>query len=362
MTQTPKIEKLSWRLIEYPLPGTVGGSGVAKVDVITCQIHAQGGLSGFGFSYAIGGRGYASAVAGQALAKEVLDGQAIPHPETAWAKVRRLCNRTGMGPNYVGYAAADVALWDLYAKLLNLPLAGAMGGAARAVPVYGSGGYKPGQPAELVTEQVEQHLAQGFGAIKLRLAGNPSDQPILHAAADALGAKGWLMADLNEKTSLPQARYVLDQVQAHGGLFVEEPLPSTNIAGYRALRESHGGMVATGEHFQGLEQARGFIADGLCATIQPDLAMIGGLTETLRILRVAEAFGCELTPHFLPGLFVHLAATSPALTWLEDFPLLEPLFDGWPSLAADGTLSPDDRPGHGLSLSDFGIELETRNL
>jgi len=67
---------------------------------------------------------------------------------------------------------------------------------------------------------------------------------------------------------------------------------------------------------------------------------------------LSEALGIEVMPHFLPGLFVHLAAASPAVTWLEDFPLLEPLFSGWPQPAADGTMSPRTVPGHGLTLAD----------
>ncbi len=80
--------------------------------------------------------------------------------------------------------------------------------------------------------------------------------------------------------------------------------------------------------------------------------MIGGLTPSLALAEVAGFHGLGVAPHFLPGLFVHLAAAVPAVTWLEDFALLEPLFDGMPAMAADGTMTIDARtPGHGLSLS-----------
>jgi L-alanine-DL-glutamate epimerase-like enolase superfamily enzyme len=48
---------------------------------------------------------------------------------------------------------------------------------------------------------------------------------------------------------------------------------------------------------------------------------------------------------------VHLAAAAPAVTWLEEFPLLEPLFQGWPPLV-DGWMRPTADPGHGLRLSE----------
>lgn len=94
-----------------------------------------------------------------------------------------------------------------------------------------------------------------------------------------------------------------------------------------------------------------FLKDGICGVIQPDLAMMGGLTETLRLCRLAEAFGVEVMPHFLPGLFAHLAAAAPNVTWLEDFPLLEPLLDGVPEADSNGMVTAGAAPGHGLSLS-----------
>jgi L-alanine-DL-glutamate epimerase-like enolase superfamily enzyme len=104
-------------------------------------------------------------------------------------------------------------------------------------------------------------------------------------------------------------------------------------------------------NLQGCEAVFPYLKDGLSAVIQPDLAMMGGLTETLRLSRLAEAFGVEVMPHFLPGLFAHVAAAAPNVTWLEDFPLLEPLLDGVPKVDSNGMLTAGAAPGHGLSLS-----------
>jgi L-alanine-DL-glutamate epimerase-like enolase superfamily enzyme len=90
--------------------------------------------------------------------------------------------------------------------------------------------------------------------------------------------------------------------------------------------------------------------------MQPDLAAIGGLTPALRTAHLAEATGAEIAPHFLPGLFVHLAAAAPNVTWLEEFPLLEPLFDGWPAVSADGMMTSRDVPGHGLRRAEGARE------
>lgn len=135
-------------------------------------------------------------------------------------------------------------------------------------------------------------------------------------------------------------------------LFVEEPLPSSASHGYRALRAGSSIAIAWGEHAQSIAEFVPLISEKVVSVIQPDLAMVGGLTPVLDLAVIAEAFDVTVSPHFLPGLFVHIAAASSAVRWLEEFPLLEPLFEGWPSLE-NGTLTGTGSPGHGLQLSEL---------
>lgn len=345
------IRRFSSGSMTYRPPGEAGGSGVAEVDVITCDLIADDGVEGFGFSYAIGGRGVAAVKALDLIGREIVLNSPVEHPEVTWRRMKAACNRTGRGPNFVGLAALDVALWDLHAKRLGLPLGVAMGGALRPVPAYGSGGYHPNQGEDAIADQILRHREQGFKAVKLRLSGRPGDIKSIEATRSHMGSDQWLMVDMNEKGNLTTARALISAVLANGGLFVEEPLPAYDLEGYQSLTRAFPGAIATGEHLQGCEAALPFLKDGMCGVIQPDLAMMGGLTETLRLSRLAEAFGVEVMPHFLPGLFVHLAAAAPNVTWLEDFPLLEPLLDGVPEADSNGMLTAGAAPGHGLSLS-----------
>lgn len=102
------------------------------------------------------------------------------------------------------------------------------------------------------------------------------------------------------------------------------------------------------------------MSERTASVIQLDLAMIGGLTSVLDLAITAEALDIAVSSHFLRGLFVHVAAASSWLRWLEEFPLLEPLFEGWPVLRLDGTVSMTGRPRHGLSLSDRALFLLAR--
>lgn len=345
------VHNAQWSLLSYQLENAVGGSAVSKIDVILCDVTLSNGVTGFGFSYAIGGKGAGAMVAARDISDAVIQGQPFATPEASWRKVTAACNRTGKGPNFVGLAALDVALWDAYAKTLDVPLGQAMGGEMRAVKVYGSGGYRPNHTGDQTETQIQMHREQGFSAIKLRLSGTPADQTLLDRARSVGGDRLQIMVDLNEKTNLVDARYTLDMASDYGVYLVEEPLRARDFQGYRILAERYPGLIATGEHLQGLDEAAPFLQDSMCAAMQPDLAMMGGLTESLRVTRWAEYVGIEIMPHFLPGLFVHLAATAPNLTWLEDFPLLEPLFQLMPT-ANDGMLAASDTAGHGLLLTE----------
>lgn len=347
----PTPLRASVTLLNYKLAQAVGGSGVAAVDVIIVDLQDADGVTGLGFSYVLGGNGAVAFKAAQEQVARYIDGQILLPPPALWRKIAASFNRTGLGPNLVALAAIDVAAWDLSARRLQVPLAVALGGEARPVPVYGSGGFNTSQsPAQAVEVALEQ-AARGLTAVKPRVKGARSDAALLNALRAALPDQIQIMADANEKCDLPGALWLLSLAREQGLLFVEEPLPATALNGYRALTSSPGAAIATGEHLQGRINFMPFLSERLAAVIQPDLAMIGGLTPTMELATLADAFDIIVAPHFLPGLFVHLAAAAPAMRWLEEFPLLEPLFEGWVTTAADGNMSPSTAHGHGLTLN-----------
>jgi L-alanine-DL-glutamate epimerase-like enolase superfamily enzyme len=337
-------------LIPYKLTQAVGGSGVAAVDVIVVEMTDSHGATGLGFSYVLGGNGGVVFKAAQEQVARFVDGQTLPPPAALWRRINASFNRTGAGPNLIALGAIDVAAWDLHAKKLGLPLGVAMGGELRAVPVYGSGGFNTVQPPEAAAAIAAEQAARGLIAVKPRVKGTPSDAAVLSAVRKAIPAHVQIMADANEKCDLTQALWLMALAREHGLLFVEEPLPARSLEGYRRLMASGGAAIATGEHLQSRADFLPFVSERIASVIQPDLAMVGGLTPVLEIATLAESFDAIVSPHFLPGLFAHVAAAAPALRWLEEFPLLEPLFEGWPTIAANGTMIASSAPGHGLTL------------
>jgi L-alanine-DL-glutamate epimerase-like enolase superfamily enzyme len=340
-----------WR---YRLAKPVGGSGVASVDVLLVTLTDTDGRSGLGFSYVLGGRDALPLAAATGMLERFVIGRPSAHPEVRWREIAASFNRTGAGPYGTALAAVDVAAWDLFAKTLGVPLGVAMGGTPRAVPVYGSGFFYAGQdPGEAASVAVD-YVRRGVRAVKPRAAGDTRDVALLRAVAAAVRVP--LMVDANEKCTPVTAARLVRAAAEVDALFVEEPLPAYDLAAYRALARSAGVPLATGEHLRSLAETAPFLTEGLCAVIQPDLQALGGLTPCLWVARFAEACNVEVAPHFLPGLFVHVAAAAPNVTWLEDFPLLEPLFAGLPVTDADGTMALRDVAGHGLTPADGARE------
>ncbi len=347
-----RFEKAETTLLRYQLDQPVGGSGVSAMDVVLVELTDSDGATGLGFAYVIGGEGgeVVLAAARSAIERLVLN-QALVPPQSLWRRVLASFNRTGLGPNMVALAAIDVAAWDMEAHRRGVPMGVAMGGASRAVPVYGSGGFTPNQSPKEAADTALAHTARGLSAVKPRVRGASSDAALMGAVRAALPPNVEVMFDANEKCDLIRARRLLAEARDHGALFVEEPLPAYALAGYRSLAPGPVALAA-GEHLQGRTSFLPFLSEGLVGLIQPDLSMAGGLTPVLEIATMAEAFDVSMAPHFLPGLFVHVASVSPAVTWLEEFPLLEPLFEGWPELGSNGLLEPREVPGHGLSVAE----------
>lgn len=340
------------RLLRFDLDRPVGGSGVNRVDVVLLDLEDSEGCGGLGFSYVLGGDGDLSARAAEQLLETFVVGQALVPPRVLWKRIIKSFNRSGLGPNAIALAAIDSACWDLEAKRRNVPLGVAMGGQSRPVPVYASGDYSAGQSPGEAAEATSAHISRGFRWVKPRVEGSARDAGVLSAVRDVAGDRIGILVDANEKCDIVSARMLLSLAEERGAVFVEEALPTQALTSLASLRQSSKVSLAMGEHVQDVSLLVSLMARGLVDVIQPDLAMIGGLTPVYDLALIAEGLGIAMSPHFLAGLFVHVAAASSSLRWLEDFPLLEPLFDGWPEISAEGNMSLTGSAGHGLALSE----------
>jgi L-alanine-DL-glutamate epimerase-like enolase superfamily enzyme len=254
-------------------------------------------------------------------------------------------------------SAVDIALWDLKARLLDLPLAALFGRARDAVPVYGSGGFTTLTDAEL-TDQVHEWTAAGCRAMKIKIGQSwgtdiARDIARIHAFAELAGPGVELMVDANGGYPTGQARRVGAALDRLGVVWFEEPVSSDDLAGLAAVRAAVHCDVAAGEYCADL-----YDAGRLCPVVdclQLDVTRCGGYTGWLRGAVVAQAHNLQISAHCAPSLHAPVTAAVPNLRhieWFIDHARLEPLLvDGAPTVRHGALHLNDTAPGHGMTLS-----------
>ncbi|MGY6156294.1 hypothetical protein [Paraburkholderia graminis] len=108
--------------------------------MLITQLSLASGAKGLGYSYVLGGAGKSALCCAELLAAAMVRTHRH-HPAATWRAMRATLNRTGRGPHNIALAAIDVACWDAYARGRGEVPGVALGGAPRAIRVYGSGEY-----------------------------------------------------------------------------------------------------------------------------------------------------------------------------------------------------------------------------
>jgi L-alanine-DL-glutamate epimerase-like enolase superfamily enzyme len=313
-----------------------------------------GGMRSLGYTYA----DTATALLIKDLLAPVVAGRdAMAVPGTWATMVHAIRNLGRPGICSMAIAAVDAALWDLKARLLDLPLVTLLGAVRETVPVYGSGGFTS-YSVEQLQKQLGGWVDEGILRVKMKAGSNPSeDLDRVRAAREAIGPQAELFVDANGAYSRKQALGFAEKFKADYGVsWFEEPVPSDDLEGLRLLRDSGpAGMdIAAGEYGYDLFYFRRMLEARAVDVLQADASRCRGITDFLRVASLCEANSITLSAHCAPSLHAHpCCAVTPVrhVEYFHDHVRIEHmLFDG--ALApVNGELSPDlSRPGMGLEL------------
>jgi L-alanine-DL-glutamate epimerase-like enolase superfamily enzyme len=354
-----RVEQLTTAAFTVPTdaPEADGTFAWDSTTLVLVRVSSDG-QTGTGWTYAPAAT---TAIVEEALAPVVL-GCPVMDVAGAWTSMVRHVRNSGRH-GLVGYAisAVDVALWDLKARLLDLPLHRLLGAVRSDVPVYGSGGFTTYDDRQLTEQLTHWTVDQRIPRVKIKIGeswgrGVDRDVERMRRAREVVGADVELFVDANGAYGAGQAIRVMDDVSDLDVRWFEEPVSSDDLAGLRLVRERVRADVAAGEYVGDLYEARGLCASGAVDCLQLDVSRVGGITEWLRGAAVAAAHNLQVSGHCGPHLHAHVAAATPNLRhleWFHDHERIEAmLFDGTLD-PSGGTITPrDDASGNGLTFRD----------
>ncbi|MFF3006727.1 enolase C-terminal domain-like protein [Kitasatospora sp. NPDC057940] len=356
-TGAPTIERLDVQVLQFPTDAPEADGTLAWEHTTMVLVRARGGgTTGLGYTYG----DPATAQVATGLLHDVVVGRSafdVPAANETMSRAVRNAGRPGLIAGAI--SAIDIALWDLKARLLGLPLADLLGRARDEVPVYGSGGFTT-YAHDRLAEQLAGWAEQGLTRFKIKIGESwgTRERRDLERAEQAralVGDDAELYVDANGAYTRKQAVRIGRTLAGLGVSWFEEPVSSDDLTGLANIRDAVTADVAAGEYGYDLPYFARMIPAVDC--LQADATRCGGLTVWLRAAALAQAHGLHLSGHCAPHAHAHAAAAIPNLRhleWFHDHVRIE-------NLLFDGTLDPsgghlrpgrEGEPGLGLTIRD----------
>lgn len=355
-----KIERV--QAAAYTIPTDAAESDGTKewdsTTFVVVHVHA-GGEVGLGYTY--GPSSVAHLV--ESMLSGPVCGESAMEPHRIHVKLRASLRDAGQaGLGALALSAVDIALHDLRARLLGLPLTVALDAVHDWVPVYGSGGFTT-YDGSRVAAQLGGWVEQGFTRVKMKVGRHPAeDMKRVAAAREAIGPNVALMVDANGAFTPDEALAWIARHDKFGISYFEEPVSSDDLTGLRLVRERapREMAVAAGEYtWSPLDTQRLLEAEAV-DIVQADVTRCGGITALLQIGALCEARQRRFSAHCAPALMAHVGCALVSLVhseYFHDHVRIEHMLLDGVAPVRDGALWPDrSLVGHGLSLREDEAE------
>ncbi len=253
-------------------------------------------------------------------------------------------------------SAVDNALWDLKAKLFDIPLCNLLGKAKDSMLIYGSGGFTSYNKKQL-QQQLSSWINEGIQHIKIKIGTHPEkDVERVKEARDAIGKNASLFVDANGAYTIKQSIEKSYQFAAYNINWFEEPVTSDNLEGLQFIREhvQPDVHIAAGEYGYNLPYFYHMLKANAVDILQADATRCGGITNFIKAAALAEAQQILFSSHCAPALHLHAALSLNNFYIAEYFydhaRIENMLFDGVLQ-SCNGYIHPDlSQPGMGLEF------------
>jgi D-arabinonate dehydratase len=357
-----KIRSVHAVTVDVPMarPIVMGPIHYASREYVIAEVTTDEGLSGIGFGMTRNSP--VAAVIDRNIAPLIV-GQDPRDTEFLWHRVYDANLIIGQRGIFMrALSAVDIALWDLKAKALGVPLWRLLGGYRTRVPVQVAGGY-PNDDVTIddLAAEVGDYAARGFPIIKIAAGAIAEDTARLKASRAAAPDSAlsydahWAWRDLLEV--LPVVRtwesFELD--------CLEDPFPSDLSGHITNLRAATRIPLALGEDYVGRWSFGELLRSGLADIVRVDATTIGGISEVVKVIAMASAHGLPVSPHVFPEIHVHLGAAFQNVRAVEmtdparDYETLYKLFSTWVTVDGGEFIAPET-PGLGVELDRKAVD------
>ena len=327
--------------------------------LVVAEIATDQGIRGLSYSIVFGGGG-AEAVHAylEARLKPALLGEDPLYVEYLWEKMFRVdMGMKKQGVAAYALAALDIGLWDIAGKAMGKPLYKVWGAMRHRIGCYGSGGWAKYSLDDLVRE-AEKYAALGCKYYKMKIHDpDPKvNRARVEAVKRAVGPGVRLMVDVNQRLDVLGNQRQAALLEEFDLVWYEEPVLADDFRSLEEVAKSIRIPVATGENNFTRYEFLELLERKAARFLMPDVCRANGFSETLKIGRLAAAYGVAVSPHVAHEISLHVVGAL-ANGFLVEFMDWAPpdLFEAMPECQG-GRFRIPDRPGHGMSLARGAIE------
>ena len=211
-------------------------------------------------------------------------------------------------------SAIDIALWDIKAKALEMPLYKLLGGPVRDKVVCYP--HTQGDTVADLLDNCKRHIEDGWkfvrwhqpetGLSRVYVGNMNTLEPVdsvrlaeeqIGTIREAIGPDIQICFDMHTRLDTAHAVALCKAVEPYRPFFMEDPIRSENPASYRTLARHVSLPIAAGEQWATKWPFRDVIEEELINYARIDLCIVGGITEALKITHWAETHYIDIVPH-----------------------------------------------------------------
>ena len=367
---------------------------------ILLRLHTDEGITGVGEAGLAYGKSSKAAVGQLRDFAPLILGRDPMQVESIWEDLFRgtFWGMSGGPVVYSGMSAIDIACWDIRGKVLNAPIYQLLGGKTNDnLRCYASQiqfdwdlNYRGLATPEEYAQAARKALDDGYDAVKVdpimldRNAGRPSRGGVKHsyfgllthdeldmatcrvaAIREEVGPAVDIIIEIHANLGVNSAIQLGRALETYGIYYYEEPVHPMNVDNMALVAKKTNLPIATGERSYTRWGYRAMFEKQALAVIQPDLCLVGGITEGKKVCDYANIYDATVQIHIC-GAPVSTAAALHVEAVIPNFIIHEHHTNALKECVRElcihdyqpenGKYKVPDRPGLGQELNDAVVK------